>query len=120
MKLVNLGFVVLTIAMGPRMIGQEQYDPLHLMGPQDRVNIGFTADNIERQDPPGASADGYASDLHLKGHVVIRACCLQRGLDGGAEKKAMFIRADDVMYHSRADELELVGPARISFQNYPK
>jgi hypothetical protein len=117
MKLANLGILVVSAMVGPCMIGQE---PLHLMGPQTGINIGFTADSIERQDPPDASGDAWAKDVHLKGHVVIRACCAQRGLDEGGPKKAIFIRADEAVYHSKEDQIETLGRATVTFQPYPK
>lgn len=119
MKLANLGMLVLSTMVGPCVIAQEQ-EALHMMGPQSGVNVSFQAESIDRQDPPGGSTEEWARDVHLKGHVVIRMCCTLRGLDKDGARKAMYLRTDEAVYHARADQVETLGPATISFQDYPK
>jgi hypothetical protein len=120
MRLIALGFAILSIA--PQIIGQEPIgqEPLHLSGATERTSINFTANSIERQDPSGTSSDVYASVFHLKGNVIIRACCMQRGLDENKPKQAVFMHGDDAVYHQETGEIEFRGGVRVTFQNYPK
>jgi hypothetical protein len=107
-----LAFAILAIV--PQVIGQES---LHMNAGNGRVNIGFTADQIERQDPPGQAR--FASVVHLKGNVVIRACCMQRGLQETHPKQAMFMRGEEAVYHGDTGEIEFNGNVKVSFQDYP-
>jgi hypothetical protein len=111
-QLSALGFAILAIV--PQVIGQEN---LHMNAGNDRVNIGFTADNIERQDPSGDA--GFASVVHLKGNVVIRACCMQHGLQQTQPRQAMFMRGQEAVYHGDTGEIEFNGNVKVSFQDYP-
>lgn len=116
MKFIALVFVVLALAS--QTIGQQN---LHTFGSTGvRSNITFNADSIERQDPAGASADSYASVYHLKGNVVIRACCMQRGIAENQPKQAVFMRGDEATYHAESGEIEFRGNTRVTFQNYPQ
>jgi hypothetical protein len=115
MKLV-LGLAILGVA--PQIIGQEV---LHSFGstPQ-RAKVTFNADSIERQDPPGATADAYAAEVHLKGHVVIRACCMRRGIEGSLPTSAVFLRGDEAVYRVDTGDIEFRGEVHVNFQDYPK
>jgi hypothetical protein len=117
MKFMALAGVILSLTCAVQVIGQEA---LHMNAGSERGNISFTADSIARQDPPEGTVSAYASTVLLKGHVVIRACCMQKGLAEGSPKQAMFIHADEAEYHQHGDEIEIHGNARVSFENYPK
>jgi hypothetical protein len=114
MKSITLALVVLSL---PCAIGQAQKEPLRL---SEGLGRSFNADSIERQDPLGASSGAYASVFHLKGNVVIRVCCVARGLSETAPKQAMFMSGDEAVYHQDTGQIEFRGDARVSFQNYPK
>ncbi len=117
MKFIVLALVILSVTCALQVIGQE---PLHINAGSDRANISFTADSIERQDPTQPATSAYASTVHLKGNVVIRTCCVQRGLLENQPKQVMLIRADDAEYDQHSDEITIHGNARVTFQNYPK
>jgi len=128
MKFVALGLVMVSAAFGPQVMGQEnkpaeQKEPLHLSGYAERANINFAAETIERQDPPTPSHSPYASVVRLEGNVVIRTCCIQKGLGKrwkNQPKQAVIIRADEADYHQGTGEIEARGNVRVNFQNYPK
>jgi hypothetical protein len=114
MKFVTLGFVILSATCTLQVTGQE---PLHMAA---GMGVSFTADSIERQDPDQAPAGAYASVVHLRGNVVIRTCCVQKGLSQNQPPQAMYMRADDAVLHEDTGEVEIRGNARVSFQDYRK
>jgi lipopolysaccharide assembly outer membrane protein LptD (OstA) len=130
MKFVALGLVIASTAFAPQVIGQEnkpteQKEPLHLSGGTERANINFAAESIERQDSPTPSASPYASVVRLKGNVVIRTCCVQKGIGQGKRQKnqpkqLVIMHADEADYHQDTGEIEARGNVRVNFQNYPK
>jgi lipopolysaccharide assembly outer membrane protein LptD (OstA) len=115
MKSSILPWLILS-ACAVTVIGQES---LHLNSGTEKSNLQFTADSIERQDPPQAAPDAYASVVHLKGNVVIRTCCVQTVVGANRPKKLMMIRGDEAVYRQLTDEIEIHGNARVTFQDYP-
>ncbi len=126
MKFLVLGFFILCGTPAFQIMGQEngpttQKEALYLSAGTGRANINFVADSIERQDPSKPSSSAYASVVHLKGNVVIRTCCVQRGLSKKNQpKQLMIMRADEADYHGENGDIEVRGNVRVNFQNYPK
>ena len=55
------------------------------------------------------------SVVHLKGNVVIRACCMQHGLQQTQPRQAMFMRGQEAVYHGDTGEIEFNGNVKVSF-----
>jgi hypothetical protein len=126
MKLAILGLAIVSVAFVPQVICQtEQRESLHFSTGTERANINFTADSIERQDPTPTAATPYASVIRLKGNVVIRTCCVQKGIGLGKRpknqpKQVMIMHADEADYRQDTGEIEARGKVLVTFQNYPK
>jgi hypothetical protein len=123
MRFVALGLLIVSAVFAPQGIGQENKptepkEALHLSAGTGRANIHFVADSIERQDPPMPPPSHYASVVRLKGNVVIRTCCLQKGAKN-QPKQVMIMRADEADFHQETGEIEARGNVRVNFQNYP-
>ncbi len=122
MKLAILGSAIAISAIAPQLICQE---PLHFSAGTERAYISFTADSIERRDPEPTGAAPYASVIRLKGNVVIRTCCVQKGIGLGKRpkiepKQLMIMHADEADYRQDTGEIEARGKVLVTFQNYPK
>lgn len=112
MKLIALGFLILIVA--PQIIGQET---VHGFASTGLGNIQFSATTMERQDPPGAPSDAYASIVHLKGNVLIRACCIRKGTADNQPPQVILMRGEEAVVHQDTNEIEFRGNARLTFQN---
>ena len=88
----------------------------------ESANMSFAADDIVRENPPIYSDNRpYATVTHLKGHVEIRACCMQPTNSTPAHpdppRSNMILHADEADYHEATGEIEAHGTVRITFQS---
>jgi hypothetical protein len=101
---------------------QETTPALHLPVPHadGNASVNLAADSIQRLDAPNLGTSPYASDVQLKGHVVIRMCCVQRSAPDKTPRTAkseMIMHADEAEYHGATGEIEAHGTVRVSFQD---
>jgi hypothetical protein len=93
---------------------------LHWYSGTESANIHLAADNIERENSPVPGPTPWASLVRLKGHVVIRTCCVDRPQAKSNPNPAgayLIMRADSAVYHEDSGEIEAQGDVRISFQD---
>ena len=79
----------------------------------------FSADSIVREDPPNPGPSPFASVIHLKGHVELRTCCVQRPQsrsDPAPERAYMILRADEADYYGDTGEIDARGEVHVNFQ----
>ena len=92
---------------------------LYIPGGNNGAYGQFSADNIVREDPPNPGPSPFASEIHLRGHVEFRTCCVQRPQSPSnptPQKAYLVLHAEEADYHGDTGEIEARGQVRMSFQ----
>ncbi len=105
----------------PHAASPQETAPSRLYWPGGNMSARMTlyADSIVREDPPNPGPSPYASVVLLRGHVEVRACCVQYGESPESPnhpRAYMILHADEADYNGQTGEIEARGVVRVTFQ----